>query len=82
MQYSVSPQFINKTVELYELNNKLYIKYNKDLIACHDIKTKKINYLPEHYSEGLRFTIKDEEKLKEQTEINLKLFERMCVVNE
>jgi len=82
MQYSVSPQFINKTVELYESNNKLYIKYNKDLIACHDIKTKKINYLPEHYSEGLGFTIKDEEKLKEQTEINLKLLERLCNVYE
>lgn len=82
IQYSVPPQFINKTVELYELNNKLYINYNKKLITCHDIKTKKINYLPEHYSEGLRFTIKDEEKLKEQTEINLQLFERMCCINE
>lgn len=78
-QYSVSPQFINKTVELEELNNKLYIKYNKELISCHDISTQKINYLPEHYQKGLGFSIKDEKQLLEQTEENLKLFERMYV---
>ena len=44
-QYSVPPKFINKTVKARELNNKLYIYYNEELIASHDLSVKKINYI-------------------------------------
>lgn len=52
-QYSVPPQFANKTVQIKEQDNKLYIYNNTDLIAMHDISSKKINYLEEHYKLGL-----------------------------
>lgn len=52
-QYSVPPKFINKTVKVKELNNKLYIYYNQELVTCHDLSVKKINYKEEHYKEGL-----------------------------
>ena len=44
-QYSVPPKFINKTVKVRELNNKLYIYYNEELIASHELSVKKINYI-------------------------------------
>lgn len=52
-QYSVPAKYINQTVKLNEVDNKLYIYYNKDLIASHIISNKKINYTVEHYKEGL-----------------------------
>lgn len=52
-QYSVPAKYINQTVKLNETDNKLYIYYNKELIAMHDIADKKINYKKEHYIEGL-----------------------------
>lgn len=53
-QYSVPAKYINQTVKLNEVDNKLYIYYNKDLIASHKISEKKINYNTEHYKEGLK----------------------------
>lgn len=53
-QYSVPAKYINQTVKLNEVDNKLYIYYNKDLIASHNISEKKINYNAEHYKEGLK----------------------------
>ena len=52
-QYSVPPKFINKTVKLRVIENKLHIYYNNELIALHTISNQKINYLEEHYKEGL-----------------------------
>lgn len=40
-QYSVPPKFANKTVQLKEQDNKLYIYHNTNLIAMHDISSKK-----------------------------------------
>ena len=53
-QYSVPPKYINQTVKLNEVDNKLYIYYNKDLIASHKISDNKINYTKEHYVDGLK----------------------------
>ena len=53
-QYSVPKKYINQTVKLSEVDNKLYIYYNKNLIASHDISKKKFNYTKEHYLEGLK----------------------------
>ena len=41
-QYSVPKKYINQTVKLKEVDNKLFIYYNKNLIASHDISTKKL----------------------------------------
>ena len=40
-QYSVPKKYINQTVKLNEVDNKLYIYYSKNLIAAHDISNKK-----------------------------------------
>lgn len=77
--YSVPPQYINKVVKLTELNNKLYIYYNEDLISCHDISTNKINYKQEHYQEGMSYWINENSKLniEEVVENNLKELEKL-----
>ena len=44
-KYSVPQKYINKTLKVKEIDNKLYVYYNKDLIKIHDISDKKINYV-------------------------------------
>lgn len=76
-EYSVPAKYINQTVKLNEVDNKLYIYYNKDLIASHEITNKKINYQKEHYIEGLSSTISDKDKIEEIAIENLELFEQL-----
>ena len=75
-QYSVPPKYINQTVKLNELDNKLYIYYNKELIAMHDISENKINYQEEHYKKALEKVMpyKTSEQIEALAEKNLKLF--------
>ena len=77
--YSVPPQYINKVVKLTELDNKLYIYYNENLISCHDISNNKINYKQEHYQEGMSYWINEHSKLNidEVVENNLKELEKL-----
>ncbi len=58
-QYSVPPKFINKTLKVKEMDNKLYIYDNTDLVTTHDISTKKINYKEDHYALGLKESMPD-----------------------
>lgn len=78
-EYSVPKKYINQTVKLNEVNNKLLIYYNKNLIASHDITEKKINYNKEHYIEGLQSSLpyKDNEQLEELAKQNLKLLDNL-----
>ena len=65
-------------MKLSVVNNKLYIYYNKDLIAIHEINDKKFNYKEEHYIEALTNKMKD--KTSDQIEVlakkNLELLEQ------
>lgn len=77
-KYSVPIKFINKTVQIKELDNKIYIYYNKDLIAMHEISEKKINYDKNHYSEGMYANYhgkENNEKINKVIEENLKRFD-------
>jgi len=76
-KYSVPPKLINQTIKLKELDNKLYIYYNSDLVTMHNISNKPINYLSEHYKEGLSMilTSKSEIEIDVMVEKNLKLFD-------
>ena len=56
-KYSVPIKYIGLTVKMKELDNKLYIYYNSNLISMHEIDDKIINYLPEDYIEGLKASI-------------------------
>lgn len=77
-QYSVPKKYINQTVKLNEVDNKLYIYYSKNLIATHDISNKKINYQEEHYVEGLSSTLKykSNEDIEQLAQNNLELFKQ------
>lgn len=52
-QYSVPKKYINLTLKVKELDNRLYVYYNKNLIVTHDITEKKLNYREIDYIEGL-----------------------------
>ena len=58
-EYSVPPKYINKTLKIKDIDNKLYIYDNTDLIATHEITNKKINYKEEHYIIGLKANMPD-----------------------
>ena len=77
-QYSVPKKYINQTVKLNEVDNKLLIYYNKDLIASHDISNKKFNYNEEHYKEGLSSSIKykDNDDINDLAKKNLELLDK------
>ena len=74
-QYSVPKKYINQTVKLKEVDNKLFIYYSKQLIATHEITNKKINYKEEHYVEVLKTLIpyKKDNEIKEIANKNLEL---------
>ncbi len=75
-KYSVPMKYINKRVKLIKVENILHIYFNTELICIHEISSKKINYLQEHYEEGLRTRIKSENiDIKELAKENLKLFD-------
>lgn len=77
--YSVPPQYINKIVKLTEINNKLYIYYNEELISCHDISSNKINYRVEDYQNGLSYWLNNKSNLNidKIVENNLKELEKL-----
>ena len=77
-QYSVPKKYINQTVKLKEIDNKLLIYYNKNLIVTHDISNKKFNYKEEHYKEGLYTSIKykTDNEINELAKKNLELLDK------
>ena len=77
-QYSVPKKYINQTVKLNEVDNKLLIYYNKDLISSHDISNKKFNYNDEHYKEGLSSSMKykDNDDINNLAKKNLELLDK------
>jgi len=82
-RYSVSPKYINRLVSIKQIDNVLYIYHSKELIATHEINEKIINYIPEHYKEGLGITM----PYKERTDIenyatsNLQKLDNLLTVN-
>lgn len=78
-QYSVPKKYINQTVKLSEADNKLFIYYNKNLIATHEISNQKINYQEEHYKEGLASTLKynSEDEIEKMAKKNLELLSQI-----
>ena len=82
-QYSVPPKFINKTLKVKEIDNKLYIYDNTDLIGIHDISDNKINYKEEHYMECLKESMPDKSDnyIEELSKKNLDLFNEIATLN-
>lgn len=78
-KYSVPKKYINQTVKVKEFDNKLYVYYNKELIAMHEISIQKINYREDDYIEGLSGAIysKSQDEIEELAKHNLKLLEQI-----
>ena len=81
-RYSVPIQFINKTLDIQENNNKLYVYYNKKLITIHNISEKNINYKEEHYIEGLQSILNNKPQLEieNMAKKNLDRLNKLCEV--
>ena len=81
-KYSVPIKFINHTLDIQDIDNKLYVYYNKELITMHDISENNINYKEEHYIEGLKMSLKNKEQ--EEIEViakkNLEKLNNLCEV--
>lgn len=79
IQYSVPKKYINKTLKVKELDNKLYIYDNTELINIHDISNKTINYKEEDYIECLKNNIKTktDEEIETLVKKNLELFDQL-----
>ncbi len=78
-QYSVPKKYINKTLKIKEIDNKLYIYNNTELVVIHEISDKKINYKKEHYIEGLKASLssKTDEDIDNLVKKNLELFDQL-----
>lgn len=78
-KYSLSSKYIGETVDIYPVNETLYIYLNHQLIATHNITQQKINYTLSDYKEGLSKTIKNksEEEIEDMAKTNL---ERLSVL--
>lgn len=78
-KYSVPQKYINTTLKVKEVDNKLYVYYNKDLIKIHEISNKKVNYTNDDYVEGLSSAIynKSQEEINTLAKHNLELFDKI-----
>ena len=76
-KYAVPSKYINKFVTLKAVNERLYIYFNTELIAIHEIIDKKINYRPEDYKELLKHTVKNEDDLEILASTNLTYFDSL-----
>lgn len=78
-EYSVPKKYINQTIKLEENDNKLFIYYNKDLIASHDISNKRIQYDENHYIEALKSSMpyKADDEIEQLAKKNLELLSRL-----
>lgn len=79
-QYSVSPKYINKTLKVKEIDNKLYIYYNTDLVIMHELSNKKINYDKSSYIETLKSSMhnKSDKYIEDLAEKNLRIFDEIA----
>lgn len=78
-KYSLPKKYINQTVKIKEMDNKLYVYYNKELIKIHEITDKKINYDSKDYIEGLSSTLyyKKQEDIENLAKHNLELLDKI-----
>lgn len=77
-KYSVPPKYINQTVKLQVIDNKLSIYYNTNLITIHEISNQKIQYHENDYIECLKHTMpyKNDDEIEQISKENLELFSR------
>ena len=78
-RYSVPHKFVNKTLKIRELDNKLYIYNNTDLIRTHLLDEKVINYNQNDYKEIMneKLSFKSDEDIEIFTIKNLEILDNL-----
>ena len=71
-KYSVPPAYIGKNVWIRQTEEKLYIYYNMEMIAVHNLSEKRLNYQKDHYIELLSRLFDSEISVAQIAEINLR----------
>lgn len=79
-QYSVPPEYVGKIVSLQVYDGYIHVYCNTDFITIHQISSKKLNYICEHYAAIARksHVFKDEhimDRAKENLEIIGKVYD-------
>ena len=74
-RYSVPSAYIGKSVWVKQIEDKLFVYYNTEQIAVHNLSAKKLNYQKEHYTELLSHLVKDEDAVSDMAEENLRLMD-------
>lgn len=79
-QYSVPKKYINKSLKIKEIDNKLYIYNNTEIVTIHEISNQKINYKKEHYVEALKGSMLNntEDEIEQLAKKNLELFDNLA----
>lgn len=78
-KYSVPSNMIGKRVELYRIEEKLFIYHKKQLVAIHNISQNKVNYNKEHYIEALSMSLSKTniDDIDEMAQKNLKQLSKL-----
>lgn len=73
-QYSVPPEYIDKTLQLQVHDKQIHLYSNTKLVAVHSLSNKKLNYLESHYIEIAKRTLPfDDDKIEDIAKENLKM---------
>lgn len=82
-QYSVPTTYIGKTVDYQIHDSNVYLYFNTKLIAMHALSERKLNYMPEHYSEvlSLKYIGMNSDEVRQMAEDNLRIIEVYIQVN-
>ncbi|RKD21933.1 Integrase core domain-containing protein [Caminicella sporogenes DSM 14501] len=78
-RYSAAHKFINKILKVRELDNKLYIYNNTDLIRIHPLTQKIINYHEDDYKKIMaeKLPFKNEDDIEAFTIRNLEILDNL-----
>ncbi|MDO4468209.1 MAG: IS21 family transposase, partial [Bacillota bacterium] len=71
-RYSVPASCLNKFVDVYQIEDSIYVYQNKQLVTKHNISQCPVNYHKEHYIEGLSSNVKTGTNIEKMAEENLK----------
>lgn len=78
-KYSVPPECLNKSVELYVINDTIEIYLNKKLVTIHTITQNRVNYKEEHYKAAYASAFGNSKDIEERALLNLKRLETLGI---
>ena len=80
VKYSVPVDYIDKIVEIKEINNQLYVYYKGLEIACHTISQNYLNYDEKHLRDIIKTTFSNDSAEKIEEKVNRRLKGLDCFV--